>query len=183
LNHEDVTPGTFYDAQTLEEFNTVEVVPLATRNSRLKTEDGIDVCASTNGSYAVDTLPGGKAIPLFPGAKCQECEFFAEMPWPEGRLNYCEPQVDILAFHLETREFISIRMMRSNFWTGKKLEQLADRVQKAGRYQKVRLFSHLATSKQGFKYFRISLKVLGLLTEEEYQVVGTALHELNIVTA
>lgn len=172
--------GVFIRLDTEEIIDSLEIVPLRIQATRTKWPSGAYSsdrrieCASQDGITAVESLTEDR-IPLFPGATCENCEFYIKAPWlaAEGD-EICLPGYSILLMDVQTYEVYGMRLQGTAC-------QIARKLGAKGHLRKsvLRLYPDKVTSSRG-TWYKPKADVIRKLGEDELEVVEGQYQEYGI---
>lgn len=169
---EGVTSGRFQRTDTQEEFETVQVVPLVVRPSRLKwpagkfTRDMQPECWSDDGLVG-SSRPIKDRLALFPGGECNACSYFTAEPWNVDKdQGWCLPGYNVLLMDASTYEVYLMRLRGS-------AAKVARMMVAKGIFQKavVELSSALTQAATG-TWYQLKARTLRRLGEDDLSLIG-----------
>jgi len=111
-----ITAGMFQRTDTQEEFESIEVVPLAVRPSRLKWPAGKFSRDMRLECWSDDGIAGStrsiKNTPAkYPGQPCVGCQFYTAKPWDvDAEEGWCMPGYNVLLVDAESFETYLMRL-------------------------------------------------------------------------
>src|SRR3990167_27006 len=171
-----VTPGKIQRTDTQEEFDSLDVVPIFVRPSRILwpaggfSRDAVPLCWSDDGHMGSSRLLDGSQA-RWSGAPCSECQEYTARPWEREEKDKCQPGYNVVLVDAESYGGYVIRLRG----TAAKLAQFF--VAKGiARRAVVRLYSERVEKTTG-KWYQLKAKTLRLLDEADQSLIQDILQD------